>query len=935
MSDVESRGNIAAMAASPASTADRPAEVLAFLFTDIEGSSLRWLDHRVAMQSAVRMHDDLLRDAIRAFDGEVFKTTGDGFYAAFRLPAGALSAAIAAQQALAARDWSGVGGLTVRMAVHVGTAERRGDDYFGPALNRVARLLALGHGGQVLLTSSAAELILAEREHAYALRSLGAHPLDDPHQPVELHQVDVRGLRCEFPPLRTIANRRSNLPRQTSELIGRQAEVSDLQRRLGRARLVTLTGAGGVGKTRLALDVGERLLDRYADGVWLVELAPLVAGDLVASAVATALRIESYGELGALDLIVSRLRDQELLLVLDNCEHVVDAVARLVDALLAAAPRVAVLASSQEALGLSGENVYQVSSLPVPDPGPLTAERALAFGALRLFVERVQAADAHFVLDDASAPVVAAICRRVDGIPLAIEMAAARASTLGVDTLAARLDERFRVLTRGQRTALPRHQTLRATLDWSHSLLAPGEQQILRRLAVFAGGFTADAAARVASDEATDELAVIDGLSHLVARSLVVAERDLDATRFRLLESTRAYALEKLESAGEYNALRRRHAEYCLGVFERSFDEWSSLPDRDWRARYEPERDNLRAALDWALAPGGDSVLGVALMGASTRLWFQLSLFSESRERFDALAQYVTAETPPAIAARFWAGMGTVWYDGEAARTTVALERAIELLRTAVDDPPLLGEALSRLGSLLVTPLHTREVGRAMIEEARPLLERAGRPRLLARYFVGISHLLFMEHDAAASLEAQERALELFRAAGAERDALMVMSNIADMIWARGDLSEAIRVMREIIERVRQSPVATRSSLANPLANLAGVLTEVGDVAEALATAREAVPVLREDGSHWLYFDHFALRLALEGRFDDAARLEGFADAAHRAREECPRQPNEERLRVRLVDLLQKQLAPDRLERLLAEGAKLSDDDACRIAMEA
>ena len=908
------------------------ADVLTFLFTDIEGSSLRWLDHRVAMQSAVGLHDALLTAAIAAHDGRVFKTTGDGFYAVFALPADALNAAVAAQQALAARDWSDVGGLAVRMAVHVGTAQRRDDDYFGPAVNRVARLLPLGHGGQILLTASAAELVVAERDHRHPLRLLGAHPLDDPAQPVGVYQVDVAGLRREFPSLRTSDVRRTNLPHQSSALIGREAELAEVQQLLDASRLVTLAGAGGVGKTRLALDAGARRLDRHADGVWMVELAPIADPALVASTVATALRIESSGDLGPLELLASRVRDKVMLLIVDNCEHLIGAVATMVEALLAAAPDLQVLATSQEPLGVSGEHVLRVPSLSVPDERVSEAE-LIAAPAVRLFVERARAVDAGFSLDSRTIGVVAAICRRLDGIALAIEMAAARASTLGVETLASRLDERFRLLTRGARTALPRQQTLRATLDWSHGLLDEGERSIFRRLAVFAGGFTVDAATEVVADKTIDALEAMDHLSHLVARSLVATDAAGEGRRLRLLETTRAYALAKLADADETLATKRRHAVHYRSLFERSFNEWSLLSDRDWRARYAPERDNLRAALDFAFGPDGDAQLGVALLAASSRLWYGLSLLGEARDRFDAAMPFVTAETNPAIAARFWLGVGMIWYDGSADKTTAALEKAIGLLRT-IDDPMTLGEALARLGSQLATPLTTRARGDAMLEEARVLLERAGRPRHLARYYVAASHLQTMQGNDAASDVMQRRALELFRMAGADWDALMVISNLADMVWSRGDLDEAIRVIRETVQTVRESPDATRSSLGNPLGNLAGVLTEAGQLDEALAVTREAIPILREVGSHWGYFDHIALRVALRGRIDDAARLEGFADAAFLAQGENLRQPNEARLRAQLLDLLQQKLTHERLTALLAEGARLSDDDACRLAME-
>ena len=331
-------------------TTDSPAQLVAFLFTDVEGSSVRWLDHRAAMQTAMRRHDQLLRKAITAHCGEVFKTAGDAFYAAFRRPSDAVGAGVAAQHELERDDWSAVGGLRVRMAVHIGTAEQRDGDYFGPALNRNARLLALAHGGQLLVTSSAAELIDAERESRYALRHLGTYPLDDPMQPVAIYQVDVPSLPQRFPPLRTTQTRPTNLPRQPTPLIGRQVDFERLCALVVANPLVTVTGSGGVGKTRLALEVGAHLLREFSDGAWLVELAAIIDPAMVPGAAIAALGIDPPEDSSPLETLVGRLRRQEALLLLDNCEHVIDAVANLVEPLLASAPRVRVLCSSQEPL---------------------------------------------------------------------------------------------------------------------------------------------------------------------------------------------------------------------------------------------------------------------------------------------------------------------------------------------------------------------------------------------------------------------------------------------------------------------------------------------------------------------------------------------------------------------------------------------------------
>ena len=910
-------------------------DLVAFLFTDIEGSSLRWLNHRAAMQEVVREHDDILRATIVDNGGEVFKTGGDAFSAAFRRPAEALGAAVAAQRALNQREWSSVGGLKVRMAVHVGTAERRDGDFFGPALNRVARLLALGHGGQILVTASAAELLAAERENVHSLRLLGAHVLDDPLAPVAIHQVEGQGLPREFPPLRTVENRPTNLPRQVTALLGRQHEFERLCSLLVGSPLVTITGAGGVGKTRLALEAGIQLLDRFADGTWLAELAAITDPAMVPSAIASALGIDAATDQTPTTALVSRLRRQDLLLVLDNCEHVIDAVAKLVETLLSAAPDVRVVVTSQEPLGIAGEQVFRLPSLAVPEDTTVTAEDALHAGAVQLFVERARAADPRFTLDDRNAPTIAAICRRLDGIALAIEMAASRAPMLGVDKLAEKLDERFRVLTGGRRTALPRQQTLRATLDWSHGLLSDNERSILRRAAIFSGGFTLDAASAVIADAGLDEFEVVDQLSHLVARSLVVADTGEAGTRYRLLETTRAYALERLADAGETAACERRHAEYFRAFFDRGYAEWNTLSDWDWRSRYAPERDNLRNALDWAFGPAGDPVMGLALMGSAVRLWQHLSLFAEGRQRLEAALPHLDPATPAVDASRIWFSVGALWQDADVIRATAAFDRAVGICRS-LGHSSALAEALLNVASQRISLGRQVETdaGLAALEEARPLVEKSGNPRLAARYHMASGFVAHLRNDLPSSVDAFMRAVDCARAFGAERVELVALSNLCDTRWAMGDLDVAIRDLREHVARVRQSRIAPRSELGNPLANLAAVLTEKGDLADALEIGREAFPLIREVGSYWYYLDPYALRVALSGRLEDAARLQAYTDAAFVTQGIDSRQPNEQRLRERTLVLLAAHFNASDLERLRMEGEKLGEEEVRRIALE-
>ena len=445
--------------------------------------------------------------------------------------------------------------------------------------------------------------------------------------------------------IRAAADRLASVPEPASELIGRDASVRDVIALVTSHRLVTLIGAGGIGKTRLALEVARRLLPNFADGVRLAELGPLADPQLIPVAVAGALRLTPMTGIVSVEAVAAALGTQQVLLVLDNCEHVIETAAHMADALRRAGPGVCVVATSREPLRAAAEHVYRVPPLDVPDEHHVDLDDVLQHGAVQLFVARARAAEPRFVLEPRLAPAAAAICRHLDGIPLAIELAAARIAAFGVDGVASRLDDRFRLLTGGSRTALPRQQTLRATLDWSYDFLSKPERVLLRRLAVLAGSFALHAAAWIAAGPELADAEVVESVANLVSKSLLAVDFSGAATSYRLLETTRAYAGDKLAESGELEHFRRRHAEYYRDLFERAQREWETEPADDWLVVYGRELDNLRAALDWAFAPGGDAALGIALTTAAVTLWIQLSLLDECRTRVER-ARAALAELP-------------------------------------------------------------------------------------------------------------------------------------------------------------------------------------------------------------------------------------------------------------------------------------------------
>ncbi|HYL53295.1 MAG TPA: adenylate/guanylate cyclase domain-containing protein, partial [Acidimicrobiia bacterium] len=578
-----------------------PSGTVTFLFTDIEGSTRLWESDPDAMRSALAVHDEILRAAIERHAGFVFATGGDGFAVAFARAADAVGAAADAQRALQARELP-----AVRMGVHVGEAAERDGDYFGPAVNRTARLMAIAHGGQVVVSGAVAPLV-----DGVELRDLGEHRLRDLSRPERVHQLVVDGLPDEFPDLRSLDTRPTNLPTQLTSFIGRDEDVKVVEELVREHRLLTLTGVGGVGKTRLAVQVAAEMLPEFEAGAWLCELAAAEEEDALVDVVATVLGARPRSGMSLLESVVEFLRPKELLLVVDNCEHVIDRASELVDAVLSGCPSVRVLATSREGLGIPGEKLSAVRSLATPARDAPLADIAAA-AAVQLFVDRAQLAASGFALDSTNAGAVLEICRRLDGIPLAIELAAARVTSMSPGDIAALLDERFRLLTGGRRRAVERHHTLRATVDWSYALLSEIERAVFDRLGVFAGSFDAAAAQAVAADAGIEPFDVLDALGELVAKSMLVAEPVEDSTRYSLLETLRQYALEQVTARGEADHYRRRHAAYYSEFAQRIGPLLLGPDELRWRPRLAAEIDNLRVAVGWALERDDDADVELA-----------------------------------------------------------------------------------------------------------------------------------------------------------------------------------------------------------------------------------------------------------------------------------------------------------------------------------
>lgn len=578
---------------------------MTFLFTDIEGSTRLWEQYPYVMRDALALHDEIMEREIESAGGFIYSTAGDAYGAAFSDPVIAMGAAVSAQRSLKEAAWPDVCEIRVRMALNTGVAQERDANYYGPPLNRCARMMSAAHGGQIVTSQSTEELVRGRLDPGTQLRDLGEHRLKDLEHPERIFQVVANGLDSEFGPLQTLDSTRNNLPTQATSFIGREDEIIDVRKRLGDARLLTLTGVGGSGKTRLALQVAAEIAEDFEHGVWLVELSAVSDPERLSPWVADSLNIhrrhgggdvEAGAAIPIIDQIIEYLRPRKTLLILDNCEHLIAACGDLVTRVLVACRDVKILATSREGLGVPGETLWQVPSLEMPvgsDLGDLAGPGA---DALRLFTERAAAVNPKFEITSETYPMVLEICRRLDGMPLAIELAAARVRSLDVSQIAKRLDDRFRLLTGGSRTALPRQQTLAAAVEWSYDLLDQPEQILFQRLAVFRGGFTLEAAEQTCAGGGVEELDIVDHLTSLVDKSMVVWVGGR-GERYGLLETLRQYAMNRLNQSGETTEMRQAHAQYFLELAQQAAPHLRGRGQVDWIEKLETEADNFRAAL--------------------------------------------------------------------------------------------------------------------------------------------------------------------------------------------------------------------------------------------------------------------------------------------------------------------------------------------------
>jgi len=906
-------------------------ETLTFLFTDIEASTA--LLRRLGESDYGRVladHQALIRAALAAHDGREVDTQGDAFFAVFSSPTACVTAVIEMQRALEVRAWPGGEHVRVRMGVHTGQAATTATGgLVGLDVHRAARVGAIAYGGQVLLSETAAALVRDSLPLGAALRDLGAQRLKDLGRPERIFQLDAAGLRAGFPPLRSLGNPTlpNNLPAQLSAFIGRDREMSEVRALVESRRLVTLTGAGGSGKTRLALQVAAELLDGSGDGVWLAELAAVADGDAVPAAICQALGIAEQPGRAVLDGLLDALAFQFVLIVLDNCEHLIGACAKTADAIVRHCPRVHLLVTSREPLGIGGETIYRVPSLSLPgpaDPAPASCD------AIALLAERAREQGVDLALDGDTLPLMVSVCRRLDGLPLAIELAAARLRSLSLAGLRDRLDHRFRLLTGGSRTALARQQTLRATVDWSYSLLNPAEKSLLRLLSVFAEGFDLDAVEGVCGGGDIEAFDTADLLGSLVDKSLVVAEPADGILRYRLLETIRQFAAERLVEAGDETtaAAAAAHCQYFLALAEAAAPHLEGPEQGRWFARLDADHANLRRATEHAASdPDGTARVlrcGVALRG----YWLA---HSRCREALGLLLPVL--ERPEASADPSLFGAALVTVTGFAPLVDIAPARqygnqAVELARQLGDDR-LLADALGVLSAMYFFAGEP-DRGLPLAQEAVDRARQFGDDVLLGRSLM-ICLLSCNLIEPAQSERLLAEAITCTERSGNQLLRSHLHNNAAVHALRAGDIPAA----RAHLEQAAQAARATGQENPAAAANLGWALREEGNPQQALSSFEASLRIGRRSGEQPVIacaILGLACLAADLGDWDRSAALHGVAQAfVDRSGE--PWQDIEARYRQHNLAQVHAHLGDELFDQAYANGMALSVDQALRTAL--
>jgi predicted ATPase/class 3 adenylate cyclase/Tfp pilus assembly protein PilF len=924
-----------------------PSGTVTFLYTDIEGSTKRWEQHPAIMKAAVERHDALLREAIAAGGGYVFRTMGDAFCASFPTAKQALTAAVAAQFALFAEPWrEEIAPLRVRMALHSGTGEVRDGDYIGRPLNRVARLLAVGSGGQILISRTTHELVGEALPADVVLRDLGEHRLKDLQQPERIFEVVAAGLPVDYPPLKTLDCRPNNLPARQSSLIGREDEMVAAQRLLlkDNAGLLTLTGPGGVGKTRLALQLAAEVIEEFQDGTYLVDLTPVQDRALVPSAIAQALGVREVARQPIIESLREHLRDKQMLLVLDNFEHVVQA-AGLVAQLLTGAPRLRILATSRAALRIRGEQELALPPLRLPDTRrarstqPASSLNDLARNAsVALFVERAQLAKPDFELTAQNASAVAQICVRLDGLPLAIELAAARIRLLPPQAMLERLEKRLRLLTSGARDLPAHQQTMRDAIAWSYELLSPEEQKLFYCVSVFAGGCALEAVEAVCNADGRLNLDTLDGMAALVDKSLLLEAESQGEARFSMLETIREFGLERLEASGEAESIQRQYVSYFLQLALKGGRRWAYQPIEQtaWVESLNTEQSNLRAAIEWSLR--NDTEAALRFCNSLSWPWIWRGNISEMSNWLERALALPDASSKPEYAPIVLAAGVLATFGSNYAMARSRIEQALSLLDSSADRD-LINDGLGFL--VMVVSMQGAGSGAAAditsqaVERLNANAREAGDAISLVSALTGLGIAYYFRGEYKASRDALEGALAEYRVLGKDAYAPRIMTLLADLYRIEGDHAAAGPLYEEALVVLRE--VGVRNEVSSILHGLGYVALAGGDSLRAKALFEESLSAdleLEDRGGIIEAVAGLAAVAREEGHPERAIRLYGAAKALWDANR-MAMWPAERAEYERNTSVLRAQVDEARWQKAWAEGSAMGMEQATEYALRA
>ncbi len=864
-----------------------PTGTVTFLFTDIEGST-RLLEHLGDIGSAEVFadHRRLLRTAFGKRGGREIEIHGDGFLFAFQSAQDAFMAAIEAQQAVSVHPWPRGVALRVRMGLHSGEAVTAAIGYVGLVVHRAARICQAGHGGQILLSDATRAIIQDDAVHDVSLRDLGEYRLKDLSRPQRIYQAVGAKLPSDFPPLKSLTRLLNNLPIQLTSFVGREREMAEIKRLMEGTRLLTLTGIGGCGKTRLALQVAADLLEVFTDGVWFVEFASLANPSLVPQTVATALGLREQPARDLTATLVDYLQRRRALLVLDNCEHLVAASAQLAGSLLRSCPDLRILATSRELLSVAGETSFRVPSLSLPGlPQLPSSERLREYEAVRLFIERATAASPTFLMTDRNASTVAQVCHRLDGIPLAIELAAARVRMLSPAEIAKRLDYRFRLLTGGNRTGLARHQTLQAAMDWSYDLLSTAERALLRRLSVFAGGFTLEATEAICAGEGFEHAEVLNLLTHLIDKSLVMLQAQNGHSRYQMLETVRQYGEERLQESAEAERFHSRHRDWYVRLAEKGDQALRGSDPEAWLELFESEHENFRAALGWCQREQDGAAAELRLAVALGEFWFGRGYWSEGRKWLEnAAARTASAPDPTRVEALKRTGHLALFQgDYDAAlglfQESLAISRDLGDRQRIADSLDFIGHlirdrgdyagakalheeglALSRelgsdggvadalygLGRIAASQGHYAEALN-LFQGALDLRQKIANKRAIAYCYFHLGNVSRLAEDNLNAATWLEKSLTLHREMGNKQGIAQALCALGDVERRRGDYAQAGELAQESLALFRD--LGNKGALAWSLNHAALLKLDHGDHPQAMTLLRESIVLSAEVGN--------------------------------------------------------------------------------------